>query len=430
MFGACCRVAGRSPLLSIIAIAFASLWIAWFASASEGSVLGPAPVLILMWSGYILSSLLFVSSGELLLMGLLWIWTSLLSVYGGSVLAGALLPSESTHAIAETQAPRPALWRLKWVAAVSLLVGVANIVLLFAVRGFSVGDLLSFVIISEVSAANRGDLYGGTLEQGTLQRFAFIIAFLGCIYGGLLFRLARSVGERMLGVGPLLSVSGLYALFGSRMGVLFGGAFWIAAYLSCHVAASRGSRVLPVGFIIRLGLAAVVILLGLSTLTQVVRYAATQELDWYKMLADPFAFVAAFGIWFDASALDQDMLLWGARTFRRLFAIAGVYYEPQPAIEVGFTSSNIYSVFRDLIEDFGLAGSLLATTFLGFGGRLAFSWTSRGSAKALPWLVLCYAFAITSFASGLLQYTTTTAAMVLFILVEHRATPFLRSGST
>jgi hypothetical protein len=200
------------------------------------------------------------------------------------------------------------------------------------------------------------------------------------------------------------------------MGVLYGGAFWLAAYLTTHVALTDPREGISVKFLVRLGFSAVFILVGLSTLAQVVRYAATQELDWYRMVADPFSFVPAFGIWFDRDGMKFTGLLYGGRLFRRIFEFMGHYYEIQPAIEVGFTSSNIYTVFRDLIEDFNPVGSTFVLALFGFGGRLAFAATIRGSMRAVPWLLFVYAFAITSFASGMLSYTTVTLAIILFIL--------------
>jgi oligosaccharide repeat unit polymerase len=199
--------------------------------------------------------------------------------------------------------------------------------------------------------------------------------------------------------------------------VLYGGALWLAAYLAAHVAMSDPHRGVRVRFLVRLGVAAVIILVGLSTLTQAVRYAATQEhLDWYRMISNPFGFIAAFGIWFDGHGLDQISPMYGARIFRRVYEFVGLRYELQSAIDVGFASSNIFTVFRDLIEDFGLTGSVCATALFGFFGRLSFAATIAGHLRALPWLVLVYGFAITSFASGLLSYTTPAVAVGVFIL--------------
>src|SRR6185503_3626103 len=132
----------------------------------------------------------------------------------------------------------------------------------------------------------------------------------------------------------------------------------------------------------------------------VVRYVASGELNWRRMLADPFSFIAAFGIWFDRVGFHASGLLLGGRTFRRPFEIIGISFELPPEIDVGFTSSNIYTVFRDLLEDFGSVGALLVVFGVGALARKVYAATSRGEPGAVPWLTLVYALAITSFANG------------------------------
>jgi oligosaccharide repeat unit polymerase len=282
-----------------------------------------------------------------------------------------------------------------------------------------------YAVIAQVSALNRAEAYQGESGTTVLQRLAFVAMFLGAIYGGLLFRLAQRRRDRALGLGTLLVVSTLHALYGSRMGVLYGGALWLAAYIAAHVAMSDPRRGVDARFLVRLGTAAIVILLGLSTLTQAVRYSATQELNWFKMISNPFSFIVAFGIWFDRHGLDQISPLYGARMFRRIYEFVGIRYELQPAITVGFAESNIYTIFRDLIEDFGVAGSLCVTTLFGFIGRLSFAATIDGRIRALPWLVIVYGIAMTSFAWGLLSYTTPAVAVVGFILTFRLLPPIV-----
>jgi len=391
----------------------ATLAVALLASRAEGSVVAPASAFAIMWAGYVASALLFVTDVEVLRMGLVWIWLSVVTVYLGAILGGAFVAPPAVRT------PRVGVLGVTWLrrfSAAAVLVGLADIVAAFAARGFSFTSIFSWLVISQVSGLYRADTFSGEVSTSILERLVFIALLLGAIYGGMLFRLARRRSDYLLGLATVFVVSALHALYGSRMGVLYGGSLWIAAYLAVHVSLSDG-RGVSVRFVLRLGIAAVVILLGLSTLAQALRYSATvKDLNWLRMLSNPFGFVAAFGIWFDAHGLDPAAPYYGARIFRRLYEFVGIRHELQSSIEVGFMESNIYTGFRDLIEDFGLAGSLCATTLFGFVGRLSFGATVGGRLNAVPWLVLVYGVALTSFASGLLSYTTPAAAVVLFIL--------------
>lgn len=401
-------------MASVIAMVFATLAVAVLASKAEASLVAPASLFALMWAGYICSGALFITDAATIRMGLVWIWVSVFTVYVGAVSAGPFI------APSLPRTPRVGARGVEWLRILcraTLVVGVANIVDAFAARGFSVSRMFSWVVITQVSAANRADTFTGDAYTSVLQRLAFVVLLLGAIYGGLLFRLAQRRRDYALGLGTVFVVSALHALYGSRMGVLYGGGLWLSAYLAAHVAMSDAGRGVNVRFLAGLGIAAVVILVGLSTLAQALRYVATQrQLDWGRMLSNPFGFIGAFGIWFDAHGLDPATPLYGARIFRRVYEFVGIRHELQPSIEVGFMASNIYTVFRDLIEDFGLLGSLCATTLFGVVGRLSFAATINGGLQALPWLVLVYGVAITSFASGLLSYTTSAVAVATFIV--------------
>ncbi|HET8623229.1 MAG TPA: hypothetical protein VFM14_06680 [Gemmatimonadales bacterium] len=130
----------------------------------------------------------------------------------------------------------------------------------------------------------------------------------------------------------------------------------------------------------------------------------------------PVRLLAAFAIWFDQEGFRATDLDLGARTFRRIVEVVGITQPIAPAIEVGFTSSNIYTVFRDLIEDFGSVGAMLFVFVYGMVALLTFRRVTGGDLRAIPLLALVFAFAFTSFAIPMFLYTITTGAAVLLVL--------------
>jgi hypothetical protein len=140
------------------------------------------------------------------------------------------------------------------------------------------------------------------------------------------------------------------------------------------------------------------------------------------MVADPFSFFSAFALWFREGGLRATDLLAGYRNFESLFELAGirvghanVLLEDWPALEVGYTSSNVYTLFRFLIEDYGTFGALAWLGVFGAVAAAAFRLTLAGTRLALPFLVLSYAFIFTSFSMSLTHYTTVVAAAASFI---------------
>jgi oligosaccharide repeat unit polymerase len=201
------------------------------------------------------------------------------------------------------------------------------------------------------------------------------------------------------------------------MGILYAGSFWLATYLVASALRSGRQASLSAGLLLRIAAAGVVIMLGLSGLAQALRYTANvQYLDWFRIFADPFGFLAAFGIWYDDHGFQLSGFYYGARTFRRVVELIGISQPLAPAIQVGFTSSNIYTVFRDLIEDFGHIGALLFLFTYGYIGYVAFSRVVAGRLKYVPLAGLVFAFALTSFAISIFLYTVTSLAVFIFAI--------------
>jgi hypothetical protein len=169
-------------------------------------------------------------------------------------------------------------------------------------------------------------------------------------------------------------------------------------------------------FLVRIGLIAGGLGFGFSIATLVWRYSLYYDtLDWRKMLGDGVSFVAAFGIWFKDHQAQVSDFLWGGRLLRKLVAPLGINVPIALEITVGFTSSNIFTILRDLIEDFGTVGALLFLFLYGMSGRVLFTRVSKGGVRQLGGLTLVYAFGLTGIAFSIFSYTVTGMAMLGFV---------------
>jgi oligosaccharide repeat unit polymerase len=350
---------------------------------------------------------------------MVWILASVAVAWIGSAIAGVLFPPVRVRKVAPS--PR-AVAILKQLVRWPIAIGLADAVWLFAQRGFSLRDLFSFTAIMLVSSANRGEAYAGESGTPILERFAFTAMYLGALYGGVLFRLSKERRDKLLAFSTLLVLILINTLHGSRFGSIYGGAFWLSAYLAAHVALSDPKKGVGSGFLLRFAMAGVVIVFVFSVVTMMVRYTIfsgenANPVAWSYMLVDPFGFVAAFGAWFGQSGMHPDGPLFGARVFRRIALMWGKEYPLYDAVDVGFTTSNVFTVFRELIEDFTLWGSLELLLFYGFLGRVAFWATMREHSRtAIPLLAVVYILAFTSVATSAFAYTTIAAAALLFVV--------------
>ena len=168
---------------------------------------------------------------------------------------------------------------------------------------------------------------------------------------------------------------------------------------------------------------ATVVILGLSVLVMITRYYATADRSrpLYLLIADPFGFLAAFSQWFTVEGWRVSDFFAGHRTFERLFALFGSQLERAHTVDVGFTTSNIFTMFRGMIEDFGTLGALAGCFLGGVVGGVSHRQVIQGKQGAVPILIVVYATILVSLSYSIFFYTTVTLAIALlfacFILV-------------
>ncbi|HKO13752.1 MAG TPA: O-antigen polymerase [Acidobacteriaceae bacterium] len=402
-------------MLRIFALVLTMLLCGGLARSTEGTWTAPSVFFSLVWGFYVLSATYFFVDPQQMIGGILWITLGCGAVYLGT-LFGHLNPA--VHGATPSDAPEaPNLSLLRPVLVTTVVIGLVQILFLFARQGYSVRSVLSFAAIGQLTAANRGEFIYGDQQQTLAEQLGFLCLYFGALGGGAFFKLATTRCERVLAALNLLMPTIVMALYGSRMGVLYGGSFWVSSYISVHVLKGRSKASSDVRFLLRIGALAVSVLLGLQLAVQMLRYSTeSHEVPLYRMIADPFGFLAAFGIWFDKAGWQFSQFTLGARAFRRVVAIVGIAKPPLPSIDVGFTSSNIYTVLRDLIEDFGSVGALIFLFVYGFVARSAFARVRSGDARWVGALTLIFAFALTSFSVSIFFYTATMLAALGFVL--------------
>ncbi len=315
-----------------------------------------------------------------------------------------------------------------------VVAGFVEVAVVLFSSGASPFQFLSLEKLAEISAANRSAYGYGSESQPLLERLLFPLVYAAPLFGGTLFRVASSRWHKWVGLGSPVVATLVGMLYGSRMGVLFGGGFWLAAFLATDVFTRPQRRQIGVTI-----LALALGVLAVSVGVMLVRYGQVAEFQLgliREHLTDPFGFIAAFASWFDNGHYLTDGPLFGHMTFGRIYELfisqlhdthadyqgstAYFYYE----IDVGFTSSNIFTVFRGLIDDFGMIGALAFILLLGVGGGFSYRRTLDGDVRYLPMLVVFYAFVFISIAFSVFTYVTPGAALVLFAL--YMASPRFR----
>lgn len=403
--------------MQVLIIASFLVGLSVFGRLTEGSWLAPTVLFNILWAGYMSSALLFVADPQEMLLGSAWILISCASVYFGCFVARWFEPKVDVEPH-RGQAAVNKDWRtIRSIVFVLTLLGVMEVTYVLYRAGISNSPSALLRAIPNISSANRSAYGYGDLNQSFGEWLLFVAVYTGPLFGGFLTAIGSNLRDKISGVAPLGIACLVGILYGSRMGALFGISFWFAAYISGYTLGHARSRRHGGRALIMVLVATIVMFSGMSIISQVARYSpTTPNLDYDSIVSDPFGFIVAFCRWFSAEGLTTQERFYGYRSFWHIFKLTGASMTEQFSIDVGFSSSNIFTVFRGLIEDFGQFGSLIALATIGALGRMAFLRVSLGASSWVPPLTCTLAFVFMSMCFSVLSYTAPTIALLLFAL--------------
>ncbi len=290
--------------------------------------------------------------------------------------------AESNQATLAERAQLERVTRLRALPACALLtLGATAALVYFALYSL---DLFrqSFSFLSLVQMAARWTLlrYDGFLDPWPL-RIAAIWVYPPALVGGILFPLSRNVRDKSIAIASLLPGLLLTALSGGRAAFLVAGVCWLGGCWSaraCCPGTRRGFFNLKSGLLLGAGaLALLMLFAGVNSLRGAKDASDARDLSLEfnsgQIRNYMFGMPAAFAEWFDRD--QRDSVHWGALTFPGPYALLGIrqrtlgtYTDSAPT--VGLEGTNIFTIFRGLVQDFTLVGAFMISGLWGFlGGR-------------------------------------------------------------
>lgn len=377
----------------------------------ERSWIAPSTVWPIAWGLYAVAAIPYMADLPHYVPGLLWILLNCAVFLMGSVLSLGFVFSRERW----SGEPNDRFPYLFAIVSFLALAGLASLAIAVRSLGFSVVDLLSFQGLAKMAALSRAVFYFGDVQQAGLARVLVVLAYTGPLFGGLYFAVARRRMQRVIGLVPLFAITLVGTVYGSRMGVLFGGSFWVAAFMAGRLLGTADRPGARTRLFFLVGGLSFALLAVLSTVIQFIRYFLGSQKTAELILADQFGFLAAWATWFRESGGAESGLAAGFYSFERIGRMLGFDRPAFPAIDVGFTTSNVYTVFRTLIQDYGTFGSLIVVLAAGFVGSLAYRAVIAGRPAWLATLTLVYAFMFAGMAVSVFSYTGPTVGAAFFI---------------
>ena len=267
------------------------------------------------------------------------------------------------------------------------------------------GKTFDFASLIQMAAQWTFLRYDGFIDPWPL-RLAAVWIYPPALLGGILLPLSETKRDKIIAATTLFPSLLLTFLSGGRAAFLVAFACWLGGYWAAQVISSKPPRkLLRIQDLSRIAAACTGLLLlyvSINTFRGAKDASGVDELhlDFNSGQIRNYMFgsPAAFADWFNRG--NDDPLSWGALTFPGLFdalhiqqKTLGTYIDSSST--VGQEGTNIFTIFRGLIQDFGLMGALLISMAAGFWGSAAYR-KQQISAGRLLGLAAFYTVAIFS----------------------------------
>ena len=304
----------------------------------------------------------------------------------------------------------------------------------------SIVGLISFVIVLNSAVQNAGSLlsieeplnvarkiashrYDSTYKPFSSQ-FLNMFLYAGPLFGGVLVAIRQRRRYLIIAALPMLPALLMTAVFSLRGFIIISVLLWVCAYLSTRVILGHHGL-----FTKRHVISGLVVVVLLSTIVIGAGFARKHSLERRSIAARLYveankvalSHMAVFSDWFERRGLESRGSLPGAYTFAGIFDLLGIRKRkvglfPEKVILRNGVKSNIYTIFRVLIEDFTPLGSLAVLFFVGFGSSTVYHRLIQGEARLMPILVAFYASVLWSLVTCIWIWNSIVAAFVLFTI--------------
>lgn len=329
------------------------------------------------------------------------------------------------------QEDRQLVFRREWALPVMtvLFVGaMVNPLYSIILHGFNLQALLSMQDLLNMNKQISEDRYMSGDVSNIVNQFFLIFCYAAPLFGGFCY---RWTGRWTRLVCILTLIPGMFiALTQSmKMGMITGFVLWLTGYLVCSFSYGLSLRIrLRHWLYVLLGFAG---FFGVLFSSMVFRTGEISERTIIE-ISQKFVTYAlgqfhCFDMWF--AFHEPAAYSWGAKTFLGISnalgledRIQGVYQEYYQIGQNGYYGiSNIFTIFRSLIEDFGESGAYLVLFVMGF--------LTKASLKALVCrrhiflnqvvVTAAYAYLLWSFATSFFAYTSYIATFVVAYALFH-----------
>ena len=295
-------------------------------------------------------------------------------------------------------------------------------------HGFSFTSLFNMALLLHMNSEMSVDRYSGADTYSVLNQFFLVFSYLSPVIGGFCYRM---VGRWTKILCIVTVIPGIFVALtqAMKMGMIVGFILWFAGYVVCSFSYRLSLRVkFRYFFFIILGffLFLAILFLSLVFRTGELSTRALTDIS-QKFVTYALGHHHCFDLWYSSYELSEHT--YGAMTFMGVSnllgitnRVSGIYTEFTQIGTNGFYGiSNVYTIFRPLIEDFGEPLTVVILFVFGFCSDKARKSINRRSATCFcqTFLVAVYIYVLWSFVASIYAYTSilTMFAFAYFVFL-------------
>lgn len=286
-------------------------------------------------------------------------------------------------------------------------------------------DLNSFMEFSNQSSVER---YSGDDESGFVLRVLGVNNYACAILGGMSYYLfeGRKRVISYLALIPLV-FGGLTA--GAKMGIITGTFLWLIGLVVASQLMDKQTKFnlkkvlfIVVAFFAFISLLIIVMMFRIGTFD-----VDTMYVVFGKAVSYILGHLPAFDLWFSSYEESLSELTGGGKTFFGITNTLGLLkrengiFTNSVEVSIDGDETNVYTIFRFFIEDFGIFGTIIFVFCMGIVCRLIYSFFINKKNVIMSSTLLCgiYFFISWSFVSSIFAYATFILLFVyLYILLK------------
>ncbi len=377
-------------------------------------------VMALVWSFFVYASLLILQGYPWQYYGLLWILISCIIVLFGFIL-GERAAGSKWKAIIDRRSVVIYKQRLQKVLAVSIMLGLVYGFAKLQSFGISFSDMFTLEGLGEINNEVAVARYSGVGAYSLLLQLLLSFVYLSPLLGGLLFSLAENKKDRTIALLSFLPEILAFSFSNEKATLIICILLWAASYVVGYMRRYGRYPRMALGQVSKIA-ALVFGILAVLVISMTLRIGEinTENLDIaMQKFSNSYALshVPAFDDYFVHAQTPQHS--YGVVTFYGVSNFIGLGQREQGVYGDSFSSgdigTNVFTPFRGLVQDFGVAGGLVFQFVIAFfAGVFAYRvrFSEGNPYPSIVCLIAMYAFVLFTYVS-LFSYLSIVAAFAL-----------------